>query len=57
MVSRLLKKTGFRRITQRFIKQSNQVKHLKVLVDIKSHIPPYTEKRKTSKLIFPTDIH
>jgi len=48
MVSRLLKKTGFIRITQRFIKQSNQVKSLKVLADIKSRIPPYTEKRKTS---------
>lgn len=48
MVSRLLKKTGFIRITRRFIKQSNQVKSLKVLVDIKARIPPYTEKRKTS---------
>ena len=51
MFTRFLKKTSFRRITNRLIKQSNQENPKKVLPDIKTCIPlePYIEKEKPRK--------
>ena len=60
MFTRFLKKTSFRRITNRLIKQSNQEKTKKALPDIKTRLPPYIEKQtKISKLDIPdgTYIH
>ena len=60
MFTRFLKKTSFRRITNRLIKQSNQENPKKVLPDIKTKLPPYIEKQtKISKLDIPdgTYIH
>lgn len=62
MFTRFLKKTSFRRITNRLIKQSNQENTKKSLPDIKTRLPPYPyiEKQKNiSKLDIPdgTYIH
>ena len=64
MFTRFLKKTSFRRITNRLIKQSNQENPKKSLPDIKTRLPlyPYIEKPKKiiiSKLDIPdgTYIH
>tara|TARA_B110000908_G_C10069456_1_gene364404 strand:- start:303 stop:485 length:183 start_codon:yes stop_codon:yes gene_type:complete len=60
MFTRFLKKTSFRRLTNRLIKQSNQEKPKKPLHDIKTRLPPYIEKQtKISKLDIPdgTYIH
>ena len=46
MFTRFLKKTSFRRITNRLIKQSNQEKPKKSLPDIKTRLQPYIEKPK-----------
>jgi len=61
MFSIFLKKTGFRKVTDRFIKQSNKVKPKKILTDIKTRVTPYPyiEKHRKSKLEIPkgTYIH
>lgn len=51
MFSIFLKKTGFRKVTDRFIKQGNQVKPKKILTDSKTRMPPYPyiEKPRKSK--------
>jgi hypothetical protein len=46
MFARFLKKTSFRRITSRLIKQSNQENTKKSLPDIKTRLPSYIEKPK-----------
>jgi len=54
MFARFLKKTSFRRITSRLIKQSNQENTKKSLPDIKTRLPSYIEKPKNiSKLDIP----
>ena len=47
-----LKKTGFRKVTDRFIKQGNQVKPKKILTDNKTSVTsyPYIEKYRKSKV-------
>ena len=61
MFSIFLKKTWFRKVTDRFVKQGNQVKPKKILTDSKTRIPPYPyiEKPRKSKLDIPdgTYIH
>ena len=61
MFSKFLKKTGFRKVTDRFIKQGNKVKPKKILTDSKTSVTsyPYIEKPRKSKLDIPdgTYIH
>ena len=56
MFSIFLKKTGFRKVTDRFIKQGikltpNKIYTDKILTDVKTDIPlePYIEKEKPRK--------
>jgi hypothetical protein len=51
MFTRFLKKTSFRRITNRLIKQSNQENPKKSLPDIKTRLPPYPYIEKPKKII------
>ena len=51
MFARFFKKSSFRRITSRLIKQSNQENTKKSLPDIKTRLPPYPYIEKPKKNI------